>query len=126
MPQRPLITFEYVIQNVEEDQDVDMVANNVHPGSTNNTTMVSEVNNNHLGLEHHPSNNGLHQIKIVRSNSNVGGGETHRQNYVTNHAHQHLLHHQQQQQKPLCNNFNNQIKNSSNVSTTEIWHHGPR
>ena len=126
MPQRPLITFEYVIQNVEEDQDVDMVANNVHPGSANNTTMVSEVNNNHLGLEHHPINNGLHQIKIVRSNSNVGGGETHRQNYVTNHAHQHLLHHQQQQQKPLCNNFNNQIKNSSNVSTTEIWHHGPR
>ena len=125
MPQRPLITFEYVIQNVEEDQDVDMVANNVHSGPNNNTTMISEVNNNHLGLEHHPTNGGLHQIKIVRSNSNVGGGENHRQNLVTNHAHQHILHHQQQQQqKPLSNSFNNQMKN--NVSTTEIWHHGPR
>ena len=121
MPQRPLITFEYVIQNVEEDQYVDMVAANVHPGSTNNTTNMSEVNNNHLSLEQHPNNNGLHQIKIVRSNSNVGGGENHRQNFLTNHAHQHLLH---QQQQPLTNNYNNQMKN--NVSTTEIWHHGPR
>ena len=125
MPQRPLITFEYVIQNVEEDQDVDMVSTNVHPGSTNNnTTGMSEMNNNHLNLEQHQiNNNGLHQIKIVRSNSNAGGGvgDSHRQNFLTNHAHQHLLHHHHPQQQPLTNN---QMKN--NVSTTEIWHHGPR
>ena len=125
MPQRPLITFEYVIQNVEEDQDVDMVSTNVHPGSTNNnTTGMSEMNNNHLNLEQHQiNNNGLHQIKIVRSNSNVGGGgDSHRQNFLTNHAHQHLLHHHHQQQQHSLTN--NQMKN--NMSTTEIWHHGPR
>ena len=122
MPQ-PLIRFEYVIQNVEEDQDVDMVSTNVHPGSTNNTTGMSEMNNNHLNLEQHSNNNGLHQIKIVRSNSNVGGGgDSHRQNFLTNHAHQHLLHHHHQQQQHSLTN--NQMKN--NMSTTEIWHHGPR
>ena len=122
MPQ-PLIRFEYVIQNVEEDQDVDMVSTNVHPGSTNNTTGMSEMNNNHLNLEQHSNNNGLHQIKIVRSNSNVGGGgDSHRQNFLTNHAHQHLLHHHHQQ--PQQSLTNNQMKN--NMSTTEIWHHGPR
>ena len=123
MPQ-PLIRFEYVIQNVEEDQDVDMVSTNVHPGSTNNTTGMSEMNNNHLNLEQHPNNNGLHQIKIVRSNSNVGGGggDSHRQNFLTNHAHHHLLHHHHQQQQQSLTN--NQMKN--NMSTTEIWHHGPR
>ena len=123
MPQRPLITFEYVIQNVEEDQDVDMVSTNVHPGSTNNTTGMSEMNNNHLNLEQHSNNNGLHQIKIVRSNSNVGGGgNSHRQDFLNNHAHHHLLHHHHQQQQQSLTN--NQMKN--NMSTTEIWHHGPR
>ena len=110
MPQRPLITFEYVIQNFDDDQDVDIV-NNVHiqsgPNNTTTATKTTELNNNHIVEQ----NNGLHQIKIVRSNSNVGGGENHhRQNYLTNI------------QQPY--NYNNQMKN--NISTTEIWHHGPR
>ena len=114
MPQ-PLIRFEYVIQNVEEDQDVDMVSTNVHPGSTNNTTGMSEMNNNHLNLEQHPNNNGLHQIKIVRSNSNVGGGgDSHRQNFLTNHAHHHLLHHHHQQQQQALTN--NQMKKFEDVA----------
>ena len=113
MPQRPLIKFEYVIQNFDDDQDVDMVNNgHVHSGTNNTSTTptTTELNNNNIVEQ----NNGLHQIKIVRSNSNVGGGETHhRQNYLTN------IH---QQQLPY--NYNNQVKN--NISTTEIWHHGPR
>ena len=113
MPQRPLIKFEYVIQNFDDDQDVDMVNNGHMPSGTNNTSTTpttTELNNNNIVEQ----NNGLHQIKIVRSNSNVGGGETHhRQNYLTN-IHQHQL--------PY--NYNNQVKN--NISTTEIWHHGPR
>ena len=109
MPQRPLITFEYVIQNFDEDQDVDMVNNGqIHSGSNNPmTTMTTntEVNNNHVVEQ----NNGLHQIKIVRSNSNAGEN---RQNYLPNHH----------QQQPY--NYNIPTKNS--ISTTEIWHHGPR
>jgi hypothetical protein len=114
MPQRPLITFEYVIQNFDDEQDVDMV-NTGHiqsgPNNTSTATTTTELNNNHIVEQ----NNGLHQIKIVRSNSNVGGGgeNPHRQNYLTN-IHQH--------QQPY--NYNNQTKN--NISTTEIWHHGPR
>ena len=115
MPQRPLITFEYVIQNVDEDQDGVVVHNNgqTHTGPNNNHTTTNELNSNHLIEQNH----GLHQIKIVRSNSNVvGGGENnHHQNYLPK------LH---QQKHPPYNNYNNQIKNS--ISTTEVWHHGPR
>ena len=98
MPQRPLITFEYVIQNFDADQDD--VVNNGPIQSRSNIT--PELNNNYLREQ----NNGLHQIKIVRSNSNVGENN---HNYLTSNAH------------PL--NYTNQTKN---VSTTEIWHHGPR
>ena len=100
MPQRPLITFEYVIQNFDLDQD-DIVNNGpIQPGSN----ITTELNNNHLGEQ-----NGLHQIKIVRSSSNVGEN---RQNYLTGNHQPH--------------NYTNQTKNNNNVSTTEIWHHGPR
>ena len=99
MPQRPLITFEYVIQNFDLDQD-DIINNG--PMIQSGSNITTELNNNHLSEQ-----NGLHQIKIVRSSSNVGEN---RQNYLTsNHQQPH--------------NYTNQTKN---VSTTEIWHHGPR
>ena len=101
MPQRPLITFEYVIQNFDLDQD-DIVNNGPIQSGSNITT---ELNNNHLSDQQ----NGLHQIKIVRSSSNVGEN---RQNYLTSNQQQY-------------NNYTNPTKNN-NVSTTEIWHHGPR
>ena len=99
MPQRPLITFEYVIQNFDADQD-DVVNNiQIQPGSN----ITSELNNNYLREQ----NNGLHQIKIVRSNSNVGENN---HNCLTSNS-----------QHPL-----NYLDQTKNVSTTEIWHHGPR
>ena len=96
MPQRPLITFEYVVENFNVDQDG--LLNDGPATVLSNST--AELNNNNVSEQ-----NGLHQIKIFRSNSNVA---ERRQNYLAN------------SQMP----FNGTPTNS--VSTTEIWHHGPR
>ncbi len=96
MPQRPLITFEYVVENFNVDQD-GLLSDGPAAvlGNAN-----AEVNSNSISEQ-----NGLHQIKICRSNSNVA---ERLQNYLAN------------SQMP----FNGAPTKS--VSTTEIWHHGPR
>ena len=107
MPQRPLITFEYVIQNFDADQD-ELINNEAtaHLPSIAGGG-VNEINNN---ISREQQNNGLHQIKIFRSSSNVGDNRLLSKPAVTNHAGQ------------ICS-YNRPPKT---LSTTEIWHHGPR
>ena len=110
MPGRPLITFEYVIQNFEDEQQGGDIMQPNGPARlmpSLNSSSMTELNNNHIVEQ----NSGLHQIKIVRSNSNVGGGVENHKTMLTSPLQQQY-------------NYNNQIKN--NISTTEIWHHGPR